>query len=90
MERISDSITIVREVLEANHPSAEVKVAESGESDFRISSVGASISVTEYNNLSVTDGDIEEIVSRSEDEVEGRYLECRKDDNDKVWFDLSS
>lgn len=90
MTRVSQAIGVVREVLENNYPQSVVKVADSGESDFRVSSVGASISVTAYEEAVVTDSDIEEIVSKAESELSERHLEYRREEDNKVWFDMKS
>lgn len=90
MSRVSEAIGIVKGVLEDNHPSADVKSAESGKSDFRVSAVGASISVKAYDGVFMTDDDIEEVVERADSELDDRRLEYRKEDEDKVWFDLKS
>lgn len=96
--RIAEAIGVVVEVLEKNHPDAIVKSSEPGESDFRVGSVGASISVSaEENRMEVTDEDVEMILELAEERIDNRHLVFEEskgtlsDVNGKtVWFDLKS
>jgi hypothetical protein len=94
MMRISKAQGIIREVLEKNHQNATVKVAESGESDFRVGSVGASISVHAYGENEMTEADISEIKERASEEIDGRHLEYRDETSQAGtrdgWFELSA
>lgn len=89
MSRIANALGAAREVIESNHPTANVKTAETGGCDYRISSVGASITVTaNSDDFIVTDEDIDEIEERGTDAVSGRQMEYKKEDGDTVWFEL--
>lgn len=93
MSRVADAIGIVKGVLESNHPNATVKSAESGESDYRVSSVGASISVTPYGDYEVTGKDVDDVFERAAEEIDGRHLEpdgTKGSGEDSFWFDLKS
>lgn len=90
MSRIATAIGIVKDVLESNHPTATIKSAEAGPCHFRVSSVGASITVSAHDDFIVTDDDISEIEERGAEEISGRRLEYRKEDDDTVWFELHS
>lgn len=93
MSRVADALGIVKSVLESNHPDATVKSAESGECDFRVSSVGASISVTPYGDYEVTEKDVDDVYERAAEEIDGRHLEpdgTKGSDDESFWFDLKS
>lgn len=74
MSRIAEALGAVREVLESNYPSADVRVAESGESDFRVGSIGATISVHPHGDYEVTDSDIEDIKEAVDNAIDDRHL----------------
>jgi hypothetical protein len=97
MSRIANAIGIVKSVLEKNHSDAVVKTAEPGDCDFRVSSVGASISVTSYGDSELTNEDVDMILEKSASEIDGRHLESvgakgTRDStgDDSYWFDLKS
>lgn len=96
MSRVANAIGIVKDVLEENHPDATVKAAESGECDFRVGSVGASVSVSSYGEYEVTEKDISDACDRAEKEISGRHFETEFGKgstgigDESVWFNLKS
>lgn len=91
MSRIAKAIGATKDVLEENYPSANIKSAESGECDFRVSSVGASISVRPYGSYDVTEADREDIIERVESEINDRNLVLKGETNSGAYmFDLKS
>jgi len=88
--QIADSISLIRHSLKENHPHAEIKSGESGECDYRISSIGASISVKSYNNNDMTEEDINQILVQSGKKLNKRVLKFREDmgSSNTVWFEI--
>ena len=87
MSHIADAIGIVREVLEENHPDSTIKSVDSGESDYRIGTVGATVSVRAYGDSEVTGDDIDDIIDRGSSDLDGRTLEYKKQEKSH-WFEL--
>lgn len=90
MSRIATAIGIAKSVIQENHPSSTIKSIDSGPCDFRVSSVGASIIVTENGEPTVTEEDISEIEERGTTAIPNRRLEYHKKEGNKVWFELHS
>ncbi len=88
--QIADSIRLIRQSLKENYPEAVIKSSETGECDYRISSIGASISVRSYNEYHITESDIDEILKESKEILDKRVLKFRDDMGSKntKWFEL--
>jgi len=88
--QVASGINLIRNSLNQNYPNAVIKSGESGECDYRISSVGASISVRSYNEYHITESDVDQILKESKEILDERVLKFRDDmsSNDTKWFEL--
>lgn len=87
--KIANTIGIVEDVLQENHSDSTVD--KTGDVDFLVGSVGASVTVSTSDSEEVTDTDIKEIKNRVSEEITGRIVIHKlKDDIGEPthWFEL--
>lgn len=90
MSKIANTLESTKKELKNIYPNKNIKTSESGESDIRVGSVGATISIKAYT-VELTEEDVNKIVKRVNKDIDNRVVDnIRWKSENKVFFDITS